>query len=278
VKMACELPRQRGVPVAVWDCGELARKLVESGVVTSISADTVRRVLRTNALKPWRWHTWLSPKVPRDATFAATVHDIAGIYTRALGPDEVVLCIDEKTSIQPRGRMAPTLPARDRQPVRVEQEYQRSGALNLFASFNTRTGEVIAWNAPQKRADEFVAFLELLDVNFPPTVRRIHLVLDNLRVHKGKVAQAWFAAHPRFVLHFPPVHCSWMNQVEQWFSIIERKVLRLADFDGTRALDAAIHKYVAHWNRAAHPFNWTTASVARVLAKCQTPSTVLEAA
>jgi transposase len=266
--LACELPALRGVPLALWDCTELARRLVADGVVKAISGDTVRRVLARSQLKPWREHSWLSPTVPRDAVFAAAIKDVCDLYTRLPMADEVVLCVDEKTSIQPRGRTSPTLPAQAGRPVRVEQNYTRSGALNLFAAFNTRTGQVIVWNAARKRAAEFVAFLDLLEASLPPALATVHLVLDNLRVHKSKAVNAWLAEHPRFVFHFPPVHCSWMNQVEQWFSILQRKALVIADFESTLALDRHLHAFVAHWNRYAHPFNWTTKSVTKVLAKC----------
>ena len=113
---------------------------MDEGVVESISADTVGRILNNHRLKPWRHHLWLSPKVPRDAAFAAQVREICDLYTRVLAAHEVVLCVDEKTSLQPRTRKAPTRPALPGQPVRVEHEYERKGALNLFAAFDTRTG------------------------------------------------------------------------------------------------------------------------------------------
>ena len=254
--------------MALWDCEELAQQLVDAQVVGAISPETVRRVLAANQLKPWQQHMWLSAKVPHDAAFAAAVREVCDLYTRTLAADEVVLCVDEKTNIQPRGRTAPTVPARSREPVRVEHEYHRDGALNLFAAFNTRTGGVIGWSASRKRADEFVSFLDLLDAMIPERVTLVHLILDNLRVHRGKAVKAWLDRHPRFILHFPPVHCSWMNQVEQWFSILQRKALRVADFEGTLTLDRHLHGFIAHWNRFAHPFNWTTRSVAKVLAKC----------
>jgi hypothetical protein len=272
-KLACERPQEREIGLAQWDSVELARQLVVDGVVAEISPRTVRRVLATNQLKPWRQHSWLSPRIPRDAAFAAAIKDIVSLYTRPLDANELVFCLDEKTSIQPRGRTAPTRAAAPGRPVRVEQEYRRDGALNLFAAFNTRTGEVIGWSATRKRADEFLSFLGLLDTLIPPTTTTIHLVLDNLRVHKGRAAQDWLARHPRFVLHFPPIHCSWMNQVEQWFAILQRKALRIEDFSTTLALDRHIHRFIARWNASAHPFNWTTASVAKVLARCTTATT-----
>lgn len=247
-------------------------------VVSHISAETVRLVLAQNDLKPWRYHTWLSAKVARDADFAAAIGVICDLYTRPLAAHEVVLCVDEKTSIQPRQRPAPTRPAAAGRPVQVEQEYKRDGAFNLFAAFNTRTGEVIGWNAERKRADECVAFLNLLDASLPPELTVVHVVLDNLRVHKSKVVNAWLAQHPRFIFHFPPIHCSWMNQVEQWFSILQRKALRFADFAGLLALDRHLHQFIERWNRIAHPFNWTTKSIAKVMAKCTIADSLPDAA
>ena len=160
VKIARELPDRLGVSLSQWDCIELGRKLVADGVVTSISPQTVGRILNSHRLKPWRKHLWLSPNVPRDAAFAASVQHIVNLYTRPLAAHEVVLCMDEKTSLQPRTRLSPTLPARPDLPVRVEHEYQRKGALNLFAAFDTRSGKVYARTAERKRQVEFIAFLD----------------------------------------------------------------------------------------------------------------------
>jgi transposase len=269
VKMACERPDDRGRSLSFWDCREMARQLVTEGVVDRISPDTVRRILEHHHLKPWRHHLWLSPKVPRDEAFAATVREICDLYTRPLREDEMVLCVDEKTSLQPRPRQSPTLAAQPKRPVRVEHEYGRCGALNLFAAFDTRTGKVYGRTAERKRQVEFIAFLEQLDREIPAEIATIHVVLDNLRMHKGKQVQAWLAKHPRFVFHHPPVHCSWMNQVEQWFSILQRKRLRIADFADKATLAERLQAYIREWNQVAHPFNWSTKSVAKIMAKCQ---------
>ena len=93
--------------------------------------------------------------------------------------------------------------------------------------------------------------------------------MDNLRMHKGKQVQAWLAKHPRFVFHHPPVHCSWMNQVEQWFGIARRKRLRIADFPSKEHLAERLMAFINEWNEVAHPFNWTSKSVAKVMARCQ---------
>lgn len=272
VKMACERPDKLGRSLSQWDCRERADPLVREGVVASISADTVRRILENHQRKPWRHHLWLSPTVPRDADFAARVQAVCDLYTRPLGPHEVVLCVDEKTNLQPRPRKAPTKAAAPGQPVRVEHEYGRCGALNLFAAFDTRTGKVYGRTAERKRQEEFIAFLEQLDGAFGPALTAIHVVLDNLRMPKGKQVQAWLAAHPRFVFHHPPVHCSWMNQVEQWFSILQRKRLAIVDFASKAEWAEKLQQFITQWNEQAHPFNWTKKSVAKVMAKCQPDS------
>jgi transposase len=269
VKLACELPDVQGRSLSQWDGAELARQLVTSGVVSSISPQTVRRILSSHQLKPWRHHLWLSPKVPRDEAFAQSIREISTLYTRPLEAHEMVLCVDEKTNMQPRPRTAATKPAKPRLPVRVEHEYDRQGALNLFAAFDTRTGEVWGQTYERKRQEEFIAFLEYLEQQIPAHITTIHLVLDNLSVHKGKKVQAWKALHPRFVFHYPPVHCSWMNQVEQWFSILQRKRLRIADFADKKVLAERLEAFIREWNTIAHPFNWSSKSVAKVMAKCE---------
>jgi transposase len=141
--------------------------------------------------------------------------------------------------------------------------------LNLFAGFDTRTGKVYGMTAERKRQEEFIAFLEMLDREFGPEIAVVHVVLDNLRMHKGKKVQAWLAKHPRFVFHHPPVHCSWMNQVEQWFSILQRKRLAIVDFASKAELAEKLQQFITQWNEQAHPFNWTGKSVAKVMAKGQ---------
>ena len=269
VKLACERPDDIGRSLSQWDCPELARSLKADGIVQAISPETVGRILRSHKLKPWRHHLWLSAKVPRNDHFAYLVHSLVELYTRPLSEEEMVICVDEKTNLQPRPRLAATLPARPRQPMRLENEYKRAGALHLFAAFDTRTGQVYARTEIRKRQVEFIALLTQLDREIPSSIRRIFLVLDNASVHTGKQVRAWVATHPRFVCHFLPVHCSWMNQVEQWFSILQRKRLRISDFSSLDHLAERLMASVSEWNAQAHPFNWSTKSAAKVMAKCE---------
>lgn len=142
VKMACERPDPCGRSLSQWDCQQIADQLVRQGLVASIGRESVRLRLKRNQLKAWRYKMWLSSKVPRDAAFVARVNQIRDLYPRPLAPDEIVLCLDENTNLQPRPRLSETLAAGIGQPVRREHEYKRCGALNLLAAFDTRTGQV----------------------------------------------------------------------------------------------------------------------------------------
>lgn len=268
VKLACELPDVCGRSLSTWSCAELARALVRDGVSDSISASSVQRILASQKLRPWRIHHWLSAKVPRDDAFRTTVENIADLYTRSLAPHERVLCLDEKTSLQPRTRTAANRPAKQGNvPVRVEHEYVRKGALNLFAAFDTRSGNVIAILRRRKRQDEFIELLETIDRETPNSVTLIHLLCDNVSIHRGKRVQAWLAARPRFRMHHTPVHCSWMNQVEEWFSIMQRKRMRAPNFADLRDLEGKILAFIREWNGIAHPFKWSPKSFDKILGR-----------
>jgi transposase len=267
VRRACERPEQAGRSLSQWDCAELARQLVRDEVVASISPQTVQRLLAAHRLKPWRSHVWLHPRSPRDATFAEQVRAVADVLTRLLDEHELVLSLDEMTSLQPRPRRVATRPAQPGRPVQVEHEYRRAGATHLFAAFDTRSGRVYGVTARRKRQVEYLALLEHLDHAIPTSITTIHLLADNVSVHHGKLVQGWLAAHPRFVAHFTPVHCSWMNPVEQWFGILRRKRLRSPNFADLPALQQAIHQFIAQWNEISHPFRWTARSFEKILAK-----------
>ena len=235
VRLACERPDMLSRSLSQWDGHELARQLIAERVVEELSASTVRRILAAPQVKPWRHHLWRHPKHPRDAAFYATVAELIDLYPRPLRADEMVLSLDEKTSLQPRPRPAPTLPARPHHlPNRVEHEYKRAGALHLFAAFDTRSGQVYGHGDDRKRPREFIAVLEAVDVEVDEHIRTSHRVCENVSTHHGKEGRKWLAHHPRFIMHFTPVHGSWMKQVEPWFSILQRKRLRLVDFESKR--------------------------------------------
>lgn len=268
VKLACELPDKADRSLSLWTCAEMARTIVERGLVVSISPQTVQRMLLSQKLKPWRIHHWLSPKVPMDESFRATVLNVMDLYTRPLAAHEQVWSLDEKTSLQPRTRSAENRPARPGgEPIQVEHEYERKGALQLFAGFNTRTGEVIGQLHRRKRQHEFIRLLEAIDKQASASITTIHIVCDNVSIHKGKLVRAWVERHSRFKIHFTPVHCSWMNQIEQWFSILQRKRLTAPNFADVDELEERVLAFITEWNVRAHPFNWTTKSFDKIIAK-----------
>jgi len=269
VKIACERPDVCGRSLSQWDCREIVRQLIATQVVTSISVERVRQILVSHRLKPWRKRMWLSPKTPRDALFAAKVRRICDLYTRTLQPPERVICADEHTSLQPRPRLAPTRACLPDCPTQVEHEYKRCGALNLLAGFDTRTGQTWGEIAPRKRQVEFLALLDKIDTDLPESITCVYLIVDNIPMHAGKQVQAWLFLHPRFVLVHPPVHCSWMNQIEQWFSILVRKRLRIADFASLEHLAARLEAFLTEWNEQAHGFCWTAKSFEKILVKCE---------
>ena len=153
--------------------------------------------------------------------------------------------------------------------MQVEHEYQRAGATHLFAAFDTRSGRVYGVTTRRKRQVEYLTLLEHLDQSIPAAVTTIHLLADNVSVHHGKLVRRWLANHPRFVAHFTPVHCSWMNPVEQWFGILRRKRLRSPNFADLPTLQRAILQFITEWNEIAHPFRWTAASFDKLLAKVE---------
>jgi DNA-binding Lrp family transcriptional regulator len=269
VKLACELPDDQKRSLSLWTCAELARTLQREGIVQTISAQSVQRILSSYRLKPWRVHYWLNSKGPRDEEFRRRTEEIRDLYTRELGLHERVLCVDEKTSLQPRSRKFPTRGARPDTPVHVEHEYRRGGALQLFAAFDTRSGEVIGICRPRKRQEEFIELLAEIERQTSSDVTLIHVVCDNLSVHSGKKVRAWLERHPRFRFHFTPVHCSWMNQIEQWFSILQRKRLTAPNFLDVADLETKLHSFIAEWNEHAHPFHWSNASFTKVLAAAE---------
>jgi len=269
VKLACDLPDDQQRSLSLWTCAELARTIVRDGIVETISSQSVQRILSSYRLKPWRVHYWLNAKGPRDDEFRRRTEQICDLYTRELEPHERVLCVDEKTSLQPRTRKFATRAARPGAAVHVEHEYRRGGALQLFAAFDTRSGEVIGVCRQRKRQEDLIELLAAIERQTPLSVTLINIVCDNLSVHSGKRVQAWLERHPRFRFYFTPVHCSWMNQIEQWFSILQRKRLTAPNFIDAADLGAKLHSFIAEWNDHAHPFHWSRASFTKVLAAAE---------
>ena len=259
--LACELPSRRGLPLARWSVAELRAEAVASGIVAKISGTTLWRWLGQDALRPWRHRSWIFPRDPRFARKAGRVIDL---YQRrwkgaALGPRDYVLCIDEKTSIQARRRKHRTLPPAPGRPIYVEHEYVRAGALAYLAAWDVQRARLFGrceWK------NSIAAFLRLVGqvMAQPPyrSAHRVFLIADNGSCHRGRrAADRLRARWPSIVLVHTPVHASWLNQIEVYFSVVQRKLLTPSDFESLADLKRSVMAFQARYQRAARPFKWT---------------------
>lgn len=256
VALACSRPEEAGLAGhSQWSGSLLAEVLVSSGRVAMISARSVQRILQGADLKPHCYEYW---KRKTDPQFDAKMRPIVDLY---LNPpsDGPVWCFDEMTCIQALERCFPELPLRRPGEIaRRSFEYVRHGTRCLLAALDVHTGRILGRIFPRRRREEFIAFLDQLDVEVP-TGQVIHLVLDNLNIHGGPHVTEWQARHPgRVIFHFLPFHASWLNQIELWFNTLKRRCLRRGDFPSTAALDNAIAAFIHTYNRLhAHPYRWT---------------------
>ena len=235
---------------ASWSGTLLAKSLGD------VSVDHIWRVLRKHDIHLQRRHSWC---VSTDPQFTQKAADIVGLY---LEPPEnaLVICVDEKPSIQALERAQGWLRLPDGQAVRgFSHEYKRHGTTTLFAALDVATGMIQTGHYPRRRRREFLNFMNEVVVNQPD--KDIHVVLDNLNTHKPK-EDRWLARHPNVHFHFTPTHASWLNQVECWFSILWRQALKGASFISPHQVRQAIDKYVAAYNPEAAPFEWHKKTIA----------------
>jgi transposase len=242
-------------PVPMWTHLGLADALSAEGV--EISPSQVGRILKAMHIDVTKVRGWLNRR--DDPEFWERVRDVCGIYLSC--PDNaIVVSVDEKTSVQAKERKRKDRPAKPKRRKRVEWEYIRHGTASLFAALNVHNGEVLAEPIPGKNdSKNFCDFLDQLDRVVDPSLE-IHVVLDNGSSHTSKYTKAWFAAHPRWVVHFTPPHASWVNQVELFFSILQRKVIKNGNFTSRDDLITKMLTYIADYDQKAKPFKWTYAA------------------
>jgi transposase len=206
-----------------WSTRDLAAKV-------GMSASSVGRIWAAFGLKPWLTDTF---KLSEDPMFVEKVRDVVGLYMNP--PDHaVVLCVDEKTSIQALDRTQPSLPMRPGQVERRTHDYVRHGVTDLFAALNLATGQVMHQTRPRHRAIEFRKFLDAIDDAVPAGLD-VHVVLDNSSTHKTPDIHRWQLRHPRFTVHFTPTSSSWLNLVERWFGTHPQVAATKRAQDGRRA-------------------------------------------
>lgn len=234
-----------------WTMEALARRMNEQGV--AISASQVWRICKSLDLKPWQTESWMTS---HDPDFWEKAADVCGLY---LNPPEhaLVWSVDEKTGIQAKARVNPTRPPVPGIPRRREFEYRRHGTVVLFAGLNVHAGNVEGWVTDSSRSENFVEFLSHL-VSVTPRRRKLHCIVDNLSTHSTEKVEKFLKKHRgRVVLHFTPTHASWLNQVELFFSILERRMLNNAEAGSRGELAAKIMAFIEAYNRRAAPFAWT---------------------
>lgn len=277
--IACELPSRHDQPLSRWFIPDIKRVLEEEGRVESISLSTIWRILDQDALKPWRRHSWIWSRDPKFFERAARVLDLyEGIWNgRSLRSDEFVISADEKTSIQARCRLHPTEVHCDGRGQRVEHEYERKGAWTYIAGLDVHRGRVMGRVELANGIAPFDRFVHQVMRREPyASARRVFWLVDQGSSHRPATFPDRLRKMYSNALAVPlPVHASWLNQIEIYFSILERKALTPNDFPNLAAVMERIHAFEQVFNRTADPFAWTfTREDLRQLLK-RIPSVVL---
>jgi hypothetical protein len=263
--IACDLPREHGVPLSRFSRAELHRLVIERAV-TDASEATIARWLREDALKPWQHRSWIFPADPAFLEKAGPVLDLyqGRFEGKLLHPGEFVICADEKPSIQARARIHETLPpAPGARGQRVEHTYERMGALTYLAALDIgrkrgRRPTVIGRSERRGGIDSFDRLVWQVMTKEPyASARRVFWIVDNGSAHRGqrsidRLEGRW----PNLRLVHLPTHASWLNQVEIFFSILQRKVLTPNDFGDLAVVARTLNEFEHHWNAVAEPFDW----------------------
>ena len=258
--LACSRPADHGLPLTRWSVAELAAHAAATGLVRPVSVSTIGRWLAADAIKPWQHRSWI---FPRDPDFAAKAGRVLDLYQRRwagvdLDADEYVISADEKSQLQALRRRHPETPAAPGRPRRVEFEYRRGGTLAYFAAYDVHCPRVIGRTAPKTGIEPFTDLVAQVMTQEPyASAKRVFWVVDNGSSHAGqasidRMSEAW----PNAVLVHLPVHASWLNQVEIYFSILQRKAITTGDFADLDDLADRILAFQHRYNHTAEPFGW----------------------
>jgi DDE superfamily endonuclease len=279
--MACEAVHQTGLPLSRLSTADIAGQ-ASRALGKPISPSTVWRILDADALKPWQYKYWIFPRDPHFAEKAGRVVDLyAGYWQGApLGPQDHIISADEKTSIQARIRCYPSLPPAPRRAQRIEHEYARGGALQYLAAWDVRQGLIMGRCEPKTGIEPFGRLVEQVMEREPyKGAERVFWVVDNGSSHRGQAAVRRLAtAYANLIVVHTPVHASWLNQVEIYFSIVQRKVLTPNDFASLEAVEQRLRLYEALTNRQPRPFEWkfTRAKLADFLKRLATHEVMVD--
>jgi transposase len=259
IALACALPAGSGVPLSRWSCPELARELAARCQIAA-SASTIGRWLAADALKPWQHRSWISIRDPAFAAKAARVLDLyAGTWDgERLGSHDYVICADEKTSIQARCRCHPALPPGKARAMRAGHDYRRGGALAYLAAWDVHRGQVTGRCEHTTGIAPFARLVEQVMTAEPyASADRVFWIVDNGSSHRGaasitRMTKAWPNAH---LIHLP-VHASWLDQAEIYFSVVQRKALTPNDFTSLDQIRDRLAAFEIRYNAIARPFSW----------------------
>ena len=258
--IACELPSKLGLPFSRFSHDDIAQEAVRQEIVASISGATVWRWLNDDAIKPWSFRSWIFPRDPNFLQKASPILDLyQGFWEGTpLSPEDYVISADEKTSIQCRQRIHQSIPVRSGQPRRVEFEYERGGAVAYMAAWDVRRAKLFGLCENQTGIDSFHRLVDLVMGQEPyKSARRVFWITDNGSSHRGNPSvQRLSNWYPQALQIHTPVHASWLNQIEIYFSIVQRKVLTPNDFSDLENLIKQLMDFQLYYETIAQPFQW----------------------
>jgi hypothetical protein len=282
--LACELPHEHELPLSRLSIPDIRREAVRRGLVASIGDTTLWRWLAEDALRPWAHRSWIFPRAP---DFKEKAEQVLELYEgswrgKKLGAGDFVISADEKTSIQARRRIHPTLPTAAGRTMRVEHEYERAGAWAYLAAWDVLRAKVFGRCEPKTGIAPFERLVKQVMSREPyRSARRVFWVLDNGSSHRGvRCAQRLRKRWPTITAVHTPVHASWLNQIEIYFSIVERKVLTPNDFASLAQVEERLLGFEKHYAAAARPFEWkfTRRDLGRLLARLDVQEALRKAA
>ncbi len=278
--IACELPQASGQPLSRYSCQDLVREVARRGIVAKISGRSIWRWLDEDAIRPWQHRSWIFPRDPDFQIKAERVLDLyQGLWDgQPLCPADQVISADEKTSIQARIRLHPTRPPQPQQAMRVEFEYDRGGALAYLAAWDVRRAKVFGRCEQTTGREPFGRLVQQVMEQEPyRSAPRVFWIVDNGSSHRGAAAvKRLQAAYANLHLVHLPVHASWLNQVEIYFSVVQRKVLTPNDFASLQEVADRLLAFQELYERIAKPFEWkfTRADLHELLSKLSQKSTL----
>jgi len=279
--LACELPATLGLPLSRFSRSELRRHVLAAGIVAEISGITIWRWLREDALRPWSRRSWIFPRDPDFQTKAGRVLDLyhRRFEGRALRDDEFVICADEKTQIPIRTRLHPITPPAPGRPIRVEHEYRRHGVCAYIAAWDVHRARLFGNVVSKISIPAFDEVVSRVMSDEPyRSARRVFWVVDNGTIHRGqRTVDRLQAQHDNLTLIHLPTHASWINQIEIYFSILQRKALTPTDFSSQDAVASRILGFQDHYQAIAEPFEWkfTRDDLARLMMRSANSSSEL---